>query len=110
MAGKPGKKPNKIEKQHRVNAVYGWLATAHTRTEVIQKASEKWDVTERTADAYIAEARVLIMKEAEMERPAWIAQALTKLQSYEKKAADNKQIQTAINSLQLQAKLIGLTL
>ena len=45
-----------------------------------------------------------------MERPAWIAQALTKLQGYEKKAQDNKQIQTAINSLQLQAKLIGLTL
>ena len=50
------------------------------------------------------------MQDADMERPAWIAQALVRLQNYENAAFKQKQNQTAINSVQAQAKLIGIDL
>ena len=45
-----------------------------------------------------------------MERPAWIAEALQRLRTYEQAAYKQKQNQTAINSIQAQAKLIGIDL
>ena len=46
-----------------------------------------------------------------MERPAWIAEALQRLRTYEQAAYKKRQNQvTAINSVQAQAKLIGIDL
>lgn len=101
---------NAIEFMHRVHVVYGWYASGYSRTDVVKAAIEKWGVHERQVDNYTKRARELIMKDAELERPAWIAEALTRAKNYEKQAAKKGQYQTAINSLQTQAKLIGINL
>ena len=43
-----------------------------------------------------------------MERPAWVAEALQRLRTYEQAAYKSRQNQVAINAVQAQAKLIGL--
>ena len=76
----------------------------------MQFVSEKWGVADRTADQYMARAREKLLEDCEMERPAWIAEALQRLRTYEQAAYKQKQNQTAINSIQAQAKLIGIDL
>lgn len=100
----------KTETVHRVNAVYKLLAEGQSRGQIIQFCAEKWGVTERQADTYIARAREKLLEDCEMERPAWIAEALQRLRTYEQAAYKQKQNQTAINSVQAQAKLIGIDL
>ena len=67
------KKPTVHEKNMRVNAVYGLLASGASRQNILLHCAEKYDVSERTADAYISEARALIEKDCEMSRPAFLA-------------------------------------
>ena len=100
----------KVETEHRVNAVYKLLSEGQSRSQIIQFVSEKWGVTDRTADQYMARAREKLLEDCEMERPAWIAEALQRLRTYEQAAYKQKQNQTAINSIQAQAKLIGIDL
>ena len=100
----------KVETEHRINAVYKLLSEGQSRSQVIQFCSEKWGVTERQGDTYMAGAREKLMEDCEMERPAWIAEALQRLRTYEQAAYKQKQNQTAINSIQAQAKLIGIDL
>ena len=45
-----------------------------------------------------------------MERPAWIAEALQRLRVIEQKAMAKNQPASAINAINLQAKLIGIEL
>ena len=100
----------KVETEHRINAVYKLLSEGNSRGQVVQFCSEKWGVTDRQADTYMARAREKLLQDCEMERPAWIAEALQRLRTYEQAAYKEKQNQTAINSVQAQAKLIGIQL
>ena len=52
--------------------------------------------------------REKLLEDAEMERPAWVAEALQRLRTYEQAAYKSRQNQVAINAVQAQAKLIGL--
>jgi hypothetical protein len=100
----------KVESAHRVNAVYKLLAEGYSRTQITQFCSEKWGVTERTADEYSRFAREKLLHDCEMERPAWIAEALQRLRVIEQKAMAKNQPASAINAINLQAKLIGIEL
>jgi len=101
-------KSTKIEVNHRVNTCYKFLAEGLSRTQILQQATELWGITERQAETYLARARDKLMEDAEMERPAWVAEALVRLRNYENAAYKSRQNQVAINAVQAQAKLIGL--
>ena len=64
----------------RVHDVYCMLVRGASRYRVIRHASEKWGVGERQAENYIAEARKLLMRDAEIQRPEWLATNLAILQ------------------------------
>jgi len=100
----------KVETEHRINTVYKLLSEGYSRGQVVQFCSERWGVTDRQGDTYMARAREKLLADCEMERPAWIAEALQRLRTYEQAAFKEKQNQTAINSVQAQAKLIGIDL
>ena len=100
----------KVESEHRVNAVYKLLSEGHSRSQVIQFCSEKWGVTDRTGDQYMKYAREKLLADCEMERPAWIAEALQRLRIIEQQAMKKNQPASAINAINLQAKLIGIQL
>ena len=105
-----GKKSTFAEKARRVREVYGLLSNAAPRQEILlQYAAENWDVSERTADEYIKEARILIEKDCEMSRQAFLGECLSRLRNYEQQAAKRGQLQVATNSVRLQAELIGLS-
>ena len=103
-------KSTKIEVNHRVNACYKLLAEGQSRSQILLYCSETWGVSERQGETYLSRAREKLLEDCEMERPAWIAEALQRLRTYEQAAFKEKQNQTAINSVQAQAKLIGIDL
>ena len=86
------------------------LSKAWSRSQICAYFSEKYGLTERSTDYYIKKARDKLLEDAEMERPAWVAEALQRLRTYEQAAAAEKQNQTAINAVQAAAKLIGIDL
>ena len=97
------------EKKFRVDTVYKLLSRdAYSRQQVIEYAAEYFEVGERMAELYMQEAREALAKDADMIRPAWLAEALARLRTYEQSAHKRGQNQVAINALQLQAKLIGM--
>ena len=96
------------ETKFRVDAVYKLLSEAWSRQQIVQFAAKEWGVSDRQADTYIQRARELLLADAEMQRPAWLAEALSRLRNYEQQAARRGQMQVAVNALGMQAKLIGM--
>ena len=75
-------KTSEHEKLQRVHEIYRLLIKGASRFRVIQYSSEKWDVSSRTADNYLEEARQLLERDLEIERPKWLAQALAEMQEW----------------------------
>jgi hypothetical protein len=100
----------KVETEHRINTVYKWLSEGNSRAQVVQLCADKWRISERHSDNYMRRAREKLMEDCELERPAWIAEALQRLRIVEQQAMKKNQPASAINAIQLQAKLIGIEL
>ena len=93
--------------EFRIAAITSILAHGGVRSDCIRYASEQgWGVTTRTVENYIAKAREDIKSDWELERPQLIAQMLTRLQRYERKAEEKGELTTAIQSVITQAKLV----
>jgi hypothetical protein len=75
-------KTSEHERIQRVHEVYRLLVKGASRFRVIRHASEKWDVSERTADNYLFEARKLLNKDLDLARPEWLTQALAEIQEW----------------------------
>ena len=104
---KPGRS-TKAQKEFRVGTVYKLLGQGYSRGQIIEYVAENFGLGERSADNFIADARDKLLSDADMARPAWLAEALARLRTYEQSAHKRGQNQVAINALQLQAKLIGM--
>ena len=100
----------KLESQHRTNTVYKLLSEGQSHSQIVEFCAQNWNLGVRQSENYIAKARELLLKDAEMERPAWVAEALQRLRTYEQAAYKSRQNQVAINAVQAQAKLIGIQL
>ena len=98
----------KTEKNFRVDCFYKLLSQGYSRGQLVEYAANEWGVSERSADNYAAEARQKLLADADMARPAWLAEALARLRSYEQGAAKRGQYQVAVNSVAQQARLIGI--
>lgn len=100
------KKSTINEVDARIHETYKLLLSAWSRTEIIRHGSETWGIGERQVENYISEARKLLALDAELERPQWLQSALARLLAYEKQAAQQGQLNTAIAALEKQAKLL----
>ena len=92
----------------RVNEVYGLLTRGYSRSQILQHSSEAWGVSGRMGDNYIAKARELIDADCNLSRPAFLAECLAGIRIIRQKAEAEKQHQTALNAIKLQAELTGL--
>jgi hypothetical protein len=101
-----GKKSTKDEIQSRVNVVYDLILRAYSHNQIVQHGSELWGVSERQVRDYMAEARKLIALDSELERPQWLQAAIARLQDYEREARSKGNLNTAIQALEKQAKLL----
>lgn len=97
------------EKSLRIQTVHGLLINGKSRSQIVQYCAEHWKISERAADNYIADGRALIEKDCELSRPAFLAEVLGRLRTYEQMAASRGQLQVATNCVRLQAELVGLT-
>lgn len=100
------KKSTNVEIDERINTVYDLLLRAYSRTQIVRYCSEHWNVGERQAENYMARARQLQQLDAELERPQWLASAISRLQDYERLARDKGNLSIAIKALEDQAKLL----
>lgn len=98
------------EVNFRVDTIYGLLTEGMSRGQIVQFAANQWKCSARQADEYIQRARIRLEQDADMARPAWLAEALGRLRTYEQSAYKRGQTQAALNAVQLQAKLIGFDL
>lgn len=74
------KKATEHEKLLRIHDVYKLLIKGASRYRVVQYATKKWQVCDKTADTYLAEARKLLARDLEIARPKWLEQSLSELQ------------------------------
>lgn len=95
------------EVNFRIDTVYGLLTEGQSRGQIVQFCASQWKIDNRQADNYIKRARIRLEQDADMARPAWLAEALGRLRTYEQSAYKKGQTQAALNAVQLQAKLIG---
>ena len=102
------KKATNAESKFRTDAVYKLLGQGWSRTQIQEYSLENWGIGVGQTDVYIRKARILLEKDCDLERPAWIAEALQRLRKLEQKATEKGQVNAAIQAIQAQAKLIGL--
>ena len=93
----------------RVNTVYGLLCDGKARADIQQFGAENWKLSTRQIDELIARARAALEKDAELTRPAFLAEVLGRLRNYEQQAASRGQLMVATNCVRLQCELVGLT-
>ena len=96
---------DKVEVNARVHAVYDMLLSGLTQTQLIRHCADTWNLSEKQVETYISKARALQMIDAQIERPAWLMQALSKLQNYERQAGEKGYIATALRCIEMQARL-----
>ena len=102
-----GKRVTKAEATLRTQEVYGLLSHGYSRAQILQETAG-WGIAERTVDVYIQKARELLEEDCNIARPAYLAELLQRLRTYEIAAAKRGQYQVAVNSASQQAKLVGL--
>jgi|TARA_B100000073_G_scaffold324276_1_gene307041 hypothetical protein len=90
----------------RINTVYKLLLEGNSRTQILQYASETWEISERQVETYIARARDHQRLDAELERPEWLHESLCALKDIQRKATNKSQYSTALKAIELQARLL----
>lgn len=88
--------------------IYELLCMGKSRSDIWHFVAENYQLSERQADRLIAEARKLLLNDCELTRPMYLAESLGRLRTYENAAAKRGQLKVAVESVALQAKLVGL--
>ena len=104
------RRTSNAEKEQRVAMVYGLLTDGRSRFEILQFAANDsdWDVSTRTVDSYIACARDRMMKDCEIQREAFMAEALQGYRSIRTQAERRGQLMVAKSCIDAQIALVGL--
>ena len=88
--------------------VYGQILKGASRTEIIQFCEQRHGIKTGQADKYIARARQLIYDDAQLSRPAFLAEVLAKTGKIYEMAEKKGQLQTMLNALRFACELTGI--
>lgn len=99
---------NNAEVAARVTEVYRLIVRGLSRTEIIQKASDDWSVSERMADEYIARARVYLKEHTERDRDANYSLAVHRLEDLYKRTMKLQDYKTALGVQKELSELQGI--
>ena len=102
------KKATNAESKFRTDAVYKLLGQGWSRGANNPVLRRKMGHQGQPDRCLHQESRDSPEEDCELERPAWIAEALQRLRKLEQKASEKGQVNAAIQAIQAQAKLIGL--
>ena len=103
------KKSTMAEKSFRVNTVYGLICDGASRQDILRFCSENWEIGERMAEKYTAEARQMIDHDCQLSRQQFLAETIASLRQVRQSAGRRGQHQVVVNAIRLQAELVGLT-
>ena len=91
------KKSTNAEKAFRVSTVYGLLCDGASRADIVRFAAENWDIKERMAENYIADA-CANEQDCQLSR-----QQLLKLSLASDRSANQQAVAVSIRSLSTQS-------
>lgn len=101
-------KIDKVESAQRTNQVFTMLVNGASTSEVLQYASEKWQLTGRAVYNYVQKANKLIEKQAETERSAEMGKAMARLNSLYKSGMKVQDFKTCLAVQKEINALLGL--
>lgn len=101
-------KPTKYEKTLRVETVKQALIQGLTRYSILRNVSEKYSVTERTVENYIAEARKQLETELAAARPYMIGEHIAHRRDLRQRMRKAGDLHGELRVAQDEAKLLSL--
>ena len=90
------------------NEVYGQILKGSSRTEILEFCQKRHGIRTAQADIYIKRARQLIVDDAQLSRPAFLAEVLAKTGKIYEMAEKKGQLQTMLNALRFACELTGI--
>ena len=102
------KKRTNAEVELAVTTVYGLITKGFSTTEIHRYCADNLKVGPRQADTYIQRARQLIVEDANLSRPAFLAEVLAKTGKIYQMAEKKGQLQTMLNALRFACELTGI--
>ena len=84
------------------------LCDGKSRTDVIRTAAEMWDVSERTADEYLKNARLKLEQDSSISREALMAEAFAAYRQIRQSAERRGQCLAALKAVENMTNLAGL--
>ena len=103
------KKATQTEKEHRVLRVAALLSRGVTRSEIIKYTAAEWGVKLRQTEQYIADARIILKKDFDIDRRQFTADVLSQLSTLQKEARNNGQLHVALGCINAMAKIAQIT-
>ena len=107
-ARKKSRKPTKVERSRRVNDAFKALMLGKTSGEITAYLSDKYGVTQRTAERYIADAGVKLEEVALAEQRDALRNALSRLSNLYATAYTLRDMRTALSVQKEINALLGL--
>lgn len=91
----------------RIEEVKRLLLTAQTRARILQYAAEKWQLSERQTDTYIARARREIKQEVDKRAPHALSTNLARREDIYRHALNTGDFRLALDILKDIDKVLG---
>ena len=96
------------ETELRIRKFVQIIANGGRRSDCVRYASERWGVTERTVENYLAAARDQLRADWDLERPQMIADLLSQCSTLQLEARKAKQYHIALGAINTAARLAKL--
>ena len=99
------KKATQSEKEYRTYRIAGLLSRGVTRAEIIKYTAAEWGVKLRQTEQYIADARIVLKKDFDIDRRQFTADMLSQLSTLQKEARNTGQLHVALGCINAMAKI-----
>ena len=99
------KNATQSEKEYRTYRIAGLLSRGVTRSEIIKYTAAEWGVKLRQTEQYIADARIVLKKDFDIDRRQFTADMLSQLSTLQKEARNNGQLHVALGCINAMAKI-----
>ena len=103
------KKATQSKKDYRTFKIAAFLARGVTRSEIIKYTAAEWGVKLRQTEQYIADARIVLKKDFDIDRRQFTADVLSQLSTLQKEARNNGQLHVALGCINAMAKIAQIT-
>ena len=103
------KKATQSEKDYRTFKIAALLARGVTRSEMIKYTAAEWGVKLRQTEQYIADARIILKKDFDIDSRQFTADVLSQLSTLQKEARNNGQLHVALGCINAMAKIAQIT-